>query len=445
MNYPTMGLGIFLSASTSMAAPPNTSLPQRVDPSDQRSLNDTMPFPFVFFSEPTKDTFTYPNIGSSGNTRLNGWSTYYPGIGRHSSIACMYDTESMGVPSGESGYVKVLSMEFTAVTYASGPTAHYDGSRDAPENSLWAGGEVNVFDSPGGFAVIGAVHVPADPTYIQPLANEADNAPVELFGVRFNNGLSAALWDESASGTPAYQNGRHNMIPIDFDSDGTQRDVTDNIASLPFVYTEGPFISQPGFDVPAGDEYITEYPTGEFFLRPHPTFVANPFAIGKSFSIPDGTPGHSIFGEGQSVLALNDPIPPAYRLRFRVNVSNPYTQAYLRDSIHDGWITFMFSHLAFGDHAGGAFTYWMTKEGAHKLPPAIDVDPSTLSFEYIPIPFGDMDHSGSIKLDDLFLLVDVIGSQHTSRWSKTDRDLADVNRDGVIDIFDIIELLPVMN
>ena len=445
MNCQTFGLGILLATSSATAAPPNTSFPQSTHQTDTKALNDTVPFESVFFSEPTKDTFTYPNIGSSGNTRLNGWSTYYPGIGRHSAMACLFDTKSMGVPAGESGYVKVISMRFTAVTYASGPTANYDGSRDAPENSLWSGGEINVFNSPGGFAVIGVIDVDADPTYIQPTPEEQNNVPVELFGIRYNNELSAEAWDESASGTPAYQNGRHNMIPIDFDSVGNERDVTDNVASLPFVYAEGTFVSQSGYDVPAGEEYFTEYPTGEFFPRPHATFVAHPFAIGQSFFIPDGTAGHSIFGEGQDDLSLNDPMPPAYRLEFNVNVSNPHIQAYLRSSIHEGWISLMYSHLAFGDHAGGAFTYWMTKEGSAKLPPAIDVNPSTLEFQYITVPFGDMDMNGVRTPTDLYTLIELIGNPLAEHWSKTNHDIADINRDGAVDFFDIIDFVSTLN
>lgn len=445
MQRRSFGITLVLFASSGIAQPPTTGQPQVIDAAHKLRLDDIVPFSSVSFSEPTKDTFTYPNIGASGNTRLSGWSTYYPGIGRHSAMVCMFDTGTAGVPSGEDGYVKIISMEFTAVTHASGPTAHYDGTRDAPENSLWAGGDINVFDSPGGFSVIGVVNVPSDPNYIQPAFDEENNAPVELYGARFNNELSAATWDESAFGTPAYQNGRQNIIPIDFDSDGVERDVTDNVASLPHVYTEGIFISQSGYDVPAGDEYFTEFPTGDFFPRPHPTFQANPFAIGKSFYVPDGTPGQSIFGEGQDKLELNDPIPLAHRLKFRVNVSNPGIQAYLRDSIHDGWLTFVYSHLAFGDHAGGAFTYWMTKEGSAKLPPAIDVDPSTLTFQYIPIPFGDMDMNGVRTHTDLLTLIEYIGNPKTGHWSKTEHDLADINRDGTADFFDIIEFVSTMN
>lgn len=412
--------------------------PASVDGSEGKDFGDAVAFPEVFFDEPTKDTFTYPNVGASGNTRLNGWATYYPGVGRHSSMVSMFDTGMAGVPMGEDGYVQVISMEFTAVTYASGPTAFYDETRDPPENSLWPGGDLNVFDQPGGFAVIGTVHVPADPNAIMPSPDEANNAPVELFGARFHNEHTAASWDESAGGTPAYQNGRENVVPIDFDRDGTERDVTDNVASLPFEYTQGIFTSQPGYDVPAGDEYLTEFPTGAFLPRPYQTFRANPFAIGKSYHIPDGTPGHSIFGKGQDPLVLNDPIPQAYRLKFSVNVQNPWIQNYLQESIHEGWVSFVYSHLAFGDHAGGNFTYWMTKEGSDKLPPAIDVDPSTLRFTYMRVPFGDISQNGRHGHEDLLGLIRVIESQVADQITM---DLADVNRDGRLDFFDIAELL----
>lgn len=391
----------------------------------------------VRFDQPTKDTSTYSNIGASGNTRPFVWMSTFPAEGRQSNLVTMFNTAAAGVPTDvDARRLRVTRMVFTLCTYPSGPRALYDPSPDPWQNTLWAGGEIAVYNSfiNGSFQV-GSVFVPAEPRYISQGPDEDNNKPVELFGAMFNNGWTAATWVESGVGTPAFQNGVYNVEPIDFDEDGNERSVLFSMGETAVEFEFGLFEGDDGLF------YDTYYPTGGFLPDPVDGFDPTPFGIGRSFHIPDGTPGHSIGGQGQQPISLNDQIPPGHRLRVDVDVADPHIQRYLRDGLEEGWLTFVASQLAFADLGfNGAYSYWLTKEGSASLPGSFDLDPSTLEFDYMYYPPGDFNGDGLVDGADLApaikALTDPAGFERA--YPLLDAAvLTDMNGDGVTDLRDV--------
>jgi hypothetical protein len=130
------------------------------------------------------------------------------------------------------------------------------------------------------------------------------------------------------------------------------------------------------FEGDDGQMYDTYYPTGDFLPDAADGFDPNDFGIGKSFEIPDGTPGHSHGGAGQQPIALGDELPPGHRLRIDVRVDDPAIQDYLKAGLAEGWISLMASQLAYADIGlVGSYSYWLTKEGSATLPPVFDLEP----------------------------------------------------------------------
>jgi hypothetical protein len=391
----------------------------------------------VFFDRPTKDTSTYSNIGASGNTRPYVWLSTFPGEGRQSNLVTMYNTGARGVPMGvDARRVRVTRMVFTVCTYPSGPRASYDPSPDAWQNTLWSGGEIAVYDAfIGGSVQVGSVFVPAEPRYVSLGASEDGNKPVELFGAKFNNGWTAASWVETGVGTPAFQNGMYNIEPIDFDEHGVARSVLESMGETAVEFEFGLF---EGDD---GEFYDTYYPTGGFISDPIDGFDPNPFGIGRSYEIPDGTPGHSIGGQGQDPIGLNTLIPPGHRLRVEVKVDEPAVQRYLRAGFEQGWLSFVVSQLAYADLGfSGAYSYWLTKEGSLTLPPVFDLDPCTLDFDYIYAPPGDFNLDGRVDREDLGpairALSDPAGYEATHPLADA-AVLTDMDGDGDTDLSDV--------
>lgn len=394
----------------------------------------------VSFDAPTKDTSTYSNIGASGNTRPFAWMSTFPSQGRQSNLVTMFNTASRGVPTGaEASRVAVVSMTFTACTYPSGPRGVYDPSPDPWQSTLWAGGDIIVYDFFGGNTPVGVETIGAEPRYISQGPAEDGNAPVELFGARFNNGWTAASWVESGVGTPAFQNGMYNAEPIDFDDNGVERPVLFSMGETAVEFVLGDYLADDG------QTYDTYFPTGAFIPNPVDGFDPNPFGIGESFAIPNGTPGHSIGGQGQQPLSLGDDLFPGHRLRFEVDVQNPAIQRYFREQFADGWLSLVVSHLALADIGlNGSYSYWLTKEGSATLPPVFDLDASTLDFRYAYFPPGDFNADGLIGPDDeaaaIWALTDPVGFGRAHPLAEAGL-LTDMNGDGVTDLSDIIAIV----
>jgi hypothetical protein len=394
----------------------------------------------VSFDAPTKDTSTYSNIGASANTRPFVWMSTFPGEGRQSNLVTMFDTASAGVPTGlDARRVLVAEMTFTACTYPSGPRAVYDPDPDPWQNTLWAGGDIIIYNFFGGTIPVGTESVPAEPRYISLGPQEDGNKPVELFGVRFNNEWTAATWVESGFGTPGFQNGVYNAEPIDFDANGLERPVLNSMGETAVEFVLGDYVGDDG------QTYDTYYPTGNFLPDPVDGFDPSPFALGASFDIPDGTPGHSIAGQGQQAITLGDELPPGHRLRFEVRVDDPAVQGYLRGQFEGGWLSLMASQLAYADIGlNGTYSYWLTKEGSATLPPVFDLDASTLDFTYLYVPPGDFDGDGLIAPGDedaaLVALTDPIAFKRAYPLLDA-RTLTDMDGDGDTDLADLAAIV----
>lgn len=390
----------------------------------------------VRFSRPTKDTSTYINIGPSANTRPFVWANAYPGEGRQSNVLAMFNTGSRGVPTGNAAARVIVTRALvTACTYISGPSANYDPDADPWQSNLWPGGPYNVLDANGGTQVVDVIQTPADPRYIDLGPLERGNAPVELFAARFNNGLSAAAWVESVSGTPGVgAGGVPNAEPIDFDTRGNERAVTFNTGEDALNLIEALY-------PPPNGPYLTLFPDPGQVLRPNPAdgFDPRPLAIGESYDIPDGTAGHSIFGTGQVAVGRGEPLGFAHRLRFEVRTSDPTVQAYLRSNLREGWVSVFLSQLAFGDLSGGEYSRWLTKEGSSTLPPGVVLEPTTLEFDYVLAAAGDIDLDGEVGVRDLLEGLGILLEPGAAGADEVAR--VDLDESGALDVFDLFMLL----
>ncbi|MEM1184391.1 MAG: dockerin type I domain-containing protein [Planctomycetota bacterium] len=393
----------------------------------------------VFFEAPTKDTSTYSNIGATGNSRDFVWASTFPGEGRQSSLVAMFDTATAGLPTGvDARRVWFESITFTAATWLSStaPQAKYDPSPDAWETQLWAGGDITVFNEFGGITPVDSVFVPAEPRYQTQGAAEDDNAPLELFGVRFNNGLSAATWNESSSGTTAWSNGIPNAEPVDFPG-GVERSVQSSFGESGVEFAFGLY------DAPDGQTYDTFFPTGNFVANPVDGFDPEPLAYGLSYDVAAGTPGETV--AGQTALGQNDLIPFGHRFRFEVDTRRGPVIEYFRDQLEIGWVSLIMSQAAFGDLAVAEYSYWITKDGKALLDTLdIDFDASTLEITYVvPLP-GDVDGSGAVEVSDLVWVIRGVGEPGVHQTAFPQQDSAatlDVNADGYVDAFDVFAVV----
>ncbi len=391
----------------------------------------------VLMRVPTKDSQLYANIGSTGNTRPFAWCNTFPGEGRQSTLLTMFNTASAGLPTGaDAERAWILSVTYTACTWpGTGPQAGYDETADPWETQLWGGGDINVFNSFGGATVIGSVFIPAEPRFVPQGPTETNNAPAELFGARFNNGLSAPTWNESSSGTPAFSGGVYNAVPIDFDDQGNARDVFNSFGETAVEFVLGDFVGDDG------NTYDTFFPTGNFLPSPADGFDPSPFALGKSFFVPDGTPGQSLFGEGQDPLNQGDLIPFGHRLKFEVDLTRPANAAYFRAGLAEGWVNLILSQAAFGDLATKEYSYWITKEGSASLPGALDLDPSTLEITYLLPPAGDVTGDGVVDLHDLIWVARELqspGAHQGAFPGQNSRVTLDQNGDGWLSFADLV-------
>ncbi len=391
----------------------------------------------VLMRAPTKDTQLYANIGATGNTRPFVWCNTFPGEGRQSTLLTMFDTAAAGLPTGaDAERAWILSVTYTACTWpGSGPQAGYDETVDPWQTQLWGGGDINVFNSFGGTTVIGSVFVPAEPRFIVQGPDEAGNAPAELFAVRFNNGLSAATWNESSSGTPAFTGSGYNAEPIDFDDNGNARAVFNSFGETAVEFVLGDFVGDDG------NTYDTFYPTGDFLPNPQDGFDPNPFALGQSFFVPDGTPGQSLFGMGQDPLTQGELLPFGHRLRFEVDLTRPANAAYFRGGLAEGWVSLILSQAAFGDLATKEYSYWITKEGSASLPGSLDLDASTLEITYLLPPAGDVTGDGIANLRDLVWIARELqspGAHQRAFPGQNSRATLDQNGDGLLSFNDLV-------
>ena len=210
--------------------------------------------------------------------------------------------------------------------------------------------------------------------------------PLELFGVDYRNGFDQASFTENAPfGFVAWE--ARNAFPIDFDSNGVPRDVSNNVSGSP---------------------------TGVGPLNP---FEPNAFAIGQ---IATSTPG--------------DLVPVNSVVTFTIDVTAPDVQQYLRDALVTGELRVMVTSLQFAafQSMDGAFASFYTKENIFSVGRRATL---SLTVECAPQPgcLADLDSDGDVDLGDFGLFGAAFGS--ASGDANYD-PAADLDNDGDVDLGD---------
>jgi hypothetical protein len=130
--------------------------------------------------------------------------------------------------------------------------------------------------------------------------------PIELFGVGYRSGFTRSTFNDdspfqSVASSPGNYNRKRNAFALDFATNGTPRDVSNNVEEQ---------------------------------------FEVNPWAVADSPGVidPDGN-------YNESTLQEESFVPDGRVFRFQVNVSNPHILAYLQDSFNAGRLHLMVSSL----------------------------------------------------------------------------------------------------
>lgn len=188
-----------------------------------------------------------------------------------------------------------------------------------------------------------------------------EGRPVELFGAGFRNGFSAeSFLEDSPFGSPAP--GRRNAYAAGYSTQGVLVDVSNNVGK-----------------------------TNEAFVP----FPATPFALG---SVTNVAPG--------------EPVPADTRMFFELNLADPFTLQYLRESLVSGRIRLFITALHGSEEVtapGQSFVpRWpdfATRENLLYDPPTLtiegvwvtdaDTDADGLPDDWERFYFGDLTHSGA--------------------------------------------------
>jgi hypothetical protein len=224
--------------------------------------------------------------------------------------------------------------------------------------------------------------------------------PVELFGVGFRGAYQGFALGVNQTGTrfrestSVYQSGAYVAYPIDVASDGSYRDVSNNITG--------------GYSATAPGNSTT-------------VFEAAPWAIGST------------------TLSPGQVIPNDTDFTFEIDLSTPGVLNYLQQSLSQGSVGFAVSsaHPSSQPGSGGTTAYpqWYTKE-AVPLKGIIEdfVDPAaaTLSLEVTVLPLlGDYNDDGVVTELDYTVWAHAYGSSVNVAGLG-----ADGNADGFVDAAD---------
>lgn len=207
--------------------------------------------------------------------------------------------------------------------------------------------------------------------------------PTIVSGAAFRNGWDSWSFGEDGAFGKAMQSGVRNCYPIDFDVDGSARDLSNN---------------------------LTE------------SFDPNPWAVG---TVDDVIPGDVI---------------PAYTIvTFNVDVADLDVQCYLRQALSTGLADFMVTslHPASEPGSGGSSNYpdWVFKEN-----PLVDLGITSaaalrLSVDVTPpsgVP-GDINGDSLVNVEDLLGVLEAFG--------RCPCCAADLDGSGVVDVNDLLEII----
>ncbi|MAB83166.1 MAG: hypothetical protein CMJ24_06985 [Phycisphaerae bacterium] len=174
--------------------------------------------------------------------------------------------------------------------------------------------------------------------------------------------------------------GVRNAYPIDFDSNGAVRDISNNVGQ---------------------------------------GFQPNPFGVGNA--------------EG---VASGDLIPEYTEIRFELDVLDPDISCYLKQGLNDGLINFIISSFHVGSQDGsGSYPNWIMKENSlvfFELAEAAGLEMAVKVVQPSETE-GDVTGDGTVGIADL---LDVI-----STWGRCPCCRSDINGDGSVDISELLNVI----
>jgi len=220
-------------------------------------------------------------------------------------------------------------------------------------------------------------------------SDDTPGRPIELYGVGFRNGFTAATFlENSPFGPSQFGQGVRNAFATDY-AGGSARDVSNNVRDR---------------------------------------FDPTPFAIGQTL---DAAPGQIV--------------PTDAVFTFDLDLNNPDVVEYLRQALDGGRLRLAITSLhpaegGPGGGEGGQFPIFYTKE--NKFAPFEDVEPALeMLVEILPEapdgPQGDINGDGVVNSQDLAIL---LGSWGVCDPAPADCP-ADINGDGVVNSQDLAILL----
>lgn len=205
--------------------------------------------------------------------------------------------------------------------------------------------------------------------------------PVIVSGAGFRNGWDGWSYGESGPFGDLAIGGR-NVYPIDFDSTGSPRDISNNL-------------------------------TQEF--------------------------DPSVFGVGQAAdVSSGEIMPSLTTLTFELAVTDPDIQCYLRSSIDDGLVSLLVSSLhSAGEQGQGDAVYpdWIMKDNSLVFVGLADAAGLQMTVEVVEPSgvAGDVDGDGEVGVTDL---LDVI-----SDWGRCPCCPTDLNGDGAVDVNELLNVI----
>jgi hypothetical protein len=205
--------------------------------------------------------------------------------------------------------------------------------------------------------------------------------PVVVSGVGFRNGWDGWSYGESGPFGDLAIGGR-NVYPVDFDSTGAARDISNNLTQ---------------------------------------EFDPSVFGVGQAVDVPSG-----------------EIMPTLTTLTFTLAVDDPDVQCYLRSAVDDGLVSLLVSSLhAAGEQGQGGAAYpdWIMKDNALVFVGLADAAGLEMTVEVVePSGIeGDVDGDGLVGVTDL---LDVI-----SDWGRCPCCPTDLNDDGFVDVNELLNVI----
>lgn len=338
----------------------------------------------VFISEPSLDTWFYPNSFSAGNRML---APSFSGLQVDPETAAYMENSQQGPAR--------LGMALFAFETPGLPAEANPGNLDIQSVRMTA----RIQSGSGGDLLYSSTSQTAHDLLSESLSDEfTTQKAFELFGVGWRDGYDGFSFGSSSSGegfseqtTPysAADNG-YVAYPIIGGSNNSSLDVSSSVTGG-FSHTSATEMTGP--------------------------FDAVPWSIGR----PEG-------------VAAGNIIPADTTVEFELDLNQPGVKTYLQQSMATGAVGFFISSLHRaaqpGTSGGGAYPQWYMKEAVGLFPNA---EPATLTIEFSTAPdaiTGDYNADGSIDALDYLAWKQAYGTTVAPNYG------ADGNGDGIVDVAD---------